>query len=303
MSESAQITALEESREDGPEDVIEVDGAKVSREEILAAYRNKQSWEKSHKEKDQLIASLANRAFDALSRQAPTVTPPPAPAAPAVPDVDVSALVKKLPNPVEDPEGHAAGLAELIDAHGKRLVSQALARVEEARAQDRQQTSQQIEAKVRGQGEAQQIVQGNVKLVEDHLADNFPGLSAADRNRVFEEIGALRGPKYGEMVDTASGDRVIRFNAEAVKAAVKLAGIQPKVTRRPGTPAASRAADDSAVMEEPPANASASRKLAYLNSLPAAEMEARLLALPPTERKALFTELKQQQRREAYSTG
>jgi len=119
-------TQEEENQPDMSLLVDDGEGNQVSVGEMIDRGRNKTSWQKSLKQNEMAVAeerkslnSLVNRVVDTAVTAAPTDSEE----IETVSDFDLQAEMSNLPDSVEDPEGHKAGLADVMRKQGEFIHS------------------------------------------------------------------------------------------------------------------------------------------------------------------------------------
>lgn len=240
--------------EDRQPDTVEVDGEQVPLSELIHTHRERSSWRSSLKEQSKLLSEVAKGATAAAeaARSAPRRAAP-EPERPDIPAavIDLVAEISALPDPAEFPAENKAGMAKLMQKNNAALLAQARELIREEQAGQSQRLRQETHETVQGQSEADRVVQQNVRLLDDVLADQLPGITTSQRDAVAKKLKGLTGEEYGEVITLPDRNRVIRYNREAVLAAFKLSELKPAPRRASST--RETATEDSRELGDPPA--------------------------------------------------
>lgn len=281
-------------------DYLVVDGQRIPTSQVLDDHKNKSNWQKKLTEDAERVArqrdevsELAAKLIDKAAREERKTGE-------GEPDVDAQlmAAIEALPDPVDDPKGHQKGLFALLKKNNELAVGQAL---KAAEASDRK-----VAAESSANQTASRVAQANETLIELTIDEEFGGdLSGTERTALMKQLSGLRGEEDGKYVTLNNGQRIFQYSKAAVRRAARLvdslyqrelSGATAKA-RREGQTARDRGrkANDgdrrTGSPTKPGPNASISDKLAWLNSLPEAEMEREAAKLSDKERDAILEEI------------
>lgn len=264
---------------------VMVDGREIDVQAAIHDHINKSQWQASQTQRDQQLSAertalteLASRMVERSGAQA-TASPPA-----AVVDT-IDALVEEMPDPVEDKEA--------FKRWQSRALSQVQATAKHEAAQEAAQvatrTSSAASAVSQAESLSAQVVNDNLRMVDNQVRERFPGISSSQKQQLINEIDGLKSAaKYAQPVRLPDGRTAHRFNESAVEAAAKLMGISAK-SAAPATNTASV----STTITEPKPNAPLSDKVNYLRSLGARELDRAftgMSAKDKTELGALLTQ-------------
>mgnify|MGYP001583545007 CR=1 FL=1 len=247
-SRAAEAELDDVSEGDHPENqrfgMVKIGDREVSQEELVATYQLKDSWQASITQQQQGIAEIVKgmTAAAQAARSAPRreeEAERPAPRAEVVDlESEIDTLTSGLPDPAEHPAefkaGFNAGLKKLFPRYRQSVVEEVVNQVEAKQARQAQQLREETKSAVQGSAESQAVVNQNVRLLDETLDEMFPGHTTAQRVAVAEELKALRGnTKYGEVIQCADGNSVVRYTRSAVLQAAKMADVKPSSRTRP----------------------------------------------------------------------
>ena len=257
----------EDRSEDRHLDTVEVDGAQVPLSELIHTHRERSSWRASLKQESQLLSEVAKgmtgaaeAARRAPRREADAVKPA---SRVEVADLanEIDALTNGLPDAAEYPAEFRsefnAGLKKLLPKYRQSVIDEVTANFRNEQAQQASQLREETGRTVQGQSEADRVVQQNVRLLDDVLADQLPGITTSQRELVAKKLKGLTGEEYGEVITLPDRNRVIRYNREAVLAAFKLSELKPAPRQAAGP--RETTSDDSRELGDPPSQTASAK--------------------------------------------
>lgn len=258
---------------------IEVDGEKVSLQDAVTALKNKAEWQKQYTLRDQELAGERKRVNHLLEKAIDASQQPEAPPAPA-------------PDPVED--------REAFEAHQNKRQAETIAQAE-AKARE---IASQAERRVMQNQHAERQINENVALAERYCDTNLPDLSPQERKAVVRQLGFIGGPEHGALDKQTN---VFIYNEKAVEKAARMVDsihgrtiAQAQASaRQEGLTGRTQgqAAANTALPARPPADATISDKVGYLNSLPQSQQMAAVQGMDADEIGQLIAQNRQNQMR------
>jgi len=244
---------------------IEVDGEKVSLQDAVTALKNKAEWQKQYTLRDQELAGERKRVNNLLEKAIDASQKPEAPPAPA-------------PDPVED--------REAFEAYQNKRQAETIAQAE-AKARE---IASQAERRVLQNQHAERQVQENKAMANRYIEQNFSDISPQEKDSVVRELGHLGGPQYGSLDKQTN---VFIYNEKAVEKAARMvdsihgrqiAQAQAEARQEGLTGRAQgQSAANAAPPARPPADATISDKVSYLNSLPPSQQSAAVQGMDADE--------------------
>lgn len=253
-----------------PQKVV-VDGKEIDVQAAIHDHINKNQWQAAQTQRDQQLAEerralneFSSKLLDKINVGA---TSQQTEAAAQVISSTIDDLVEEMPDPVEDKEAF------------KKWQKTALAQVQATAKQQAAQEAEQVATRTSSAASAvsqsdsisTQVVNDNLRMVDNQVRELFPDLSSAQKQQLINEIDGLKASaKYAQPVRLPDGRVAHRFNESAVEAAAKLMGITPKAAT---TVKATSTASAPTTITEPKPNAPLADKIAWMRSLGPRELD------------------------------
>jgi hypothetical protein len=254
-----------------PKTVV-VDGKEIDVQAAIHDHINKRDWQAAQTQRDQQISAertalneFASKLVDKLS---PGATSQQTEVATQVVNETIDSLVEEMPDPVEDKEAFKKWQRSALTQVQQAAKQQAVKEAEQIASR----TSSAASAVTQSDSISNQVVNDNLRMVDDRVRELYPDLSASDKQRLITEIDGLKASsKYAQPVRLPDGRVAHRFNEASVEAAAKLMGISPKATV--STTRATSTSPAPATITEPKPNAPVSEKVTWLRSLSERELD------------------------------
>jgi hypothetical protein len=299
MSEALQQDVSEEEVQDEHSDdqqlpsKVQIDGEEIDLQQAINDHKNKKEWQKSQTQRDQEIASQRKEVNDLLSKVIDRVAPDNNEAKTAVSNsFDIDGMIEKIPDPIEDEKGYKAGIADLLKNYGESLKNEISQQTESLKSETQNQ--------IASQSQKDRIVQDNLRMVRDYVANNIGDVSETEVNEVIKRVGQKWGPEYG--AEDSSG--AFRYNDTAVEEAIwgvpslrtRLMASETNEARKEGLTGRQRGQQgqpptNRAVPQRPGSNAPIGDKINWLQSLSSDEMQRAVSRMDSNERNSMLQAL------------
>jgi len=274
-------------------DKVQIDGEEIDVRQAIADHKNKKDWQKSQTQRDQEIAEQKKEVNDLLNKVVDQIAPNNKGAVDAVQTTfDLDSAMENIPDPIEDEKGYKRGIANLLKEYGDNLKTELSQQTESLKAE--------TQSQIASQSQKDRIVQDNLRMVRDYVANHVGDVSEPELNEVVKRVGQKWGSEYGS--EDSSG--AFRYNNTAVEEAIwgvpslrtRLMASETNEARKEGLTGRQRGQQGTAptnrtATSRPSNNAPIGDKINWLRSLEGDAVQRAVSNMKPDERNTMLRAL------------